>query len=116
MGAAFSVGIDIEPQALSSAGQNIALNAIESGRMALFLAPVKDQMGSDGLKTRIESFDVIVANILLNPIMELAEELVSYGKPGAVFGLSGILHDQVLCLDIPYRIHPSALSMAQPRP
>ncbi|CAA6658188.1 unnamed protein product [Spirodela intermedia] len=113
MGAAFSVGVDIEPQALSSARQNIALNAIEPGRMPLYLAPVKDQTRSDGLKTRTESFDVIIANILLNPLTELAEELVSYGKPGAVVGLSGILHDQVSQVEEKYSKYLESISVSE---
>ena len=91
MGAALSVGVDIEPQALSSARQNMAINSIEPERMPLYLAPIVDK-----LNCLSESFDIIVANILLNPLMGLAEELVSYGKSGTVVGLSGILLDQVL--------------------
>lgn len=43
-----------------------------------------------------DKYDVLIANILLNPLMDLADQIVSYAKPGAVIGLSGILSDQVL--------------------
>lgn len=43
-----------------------------------------------------DKYDVLIANILLNPLMDLADQIVSYAKPGAVFGLSGILSEQVL--------------------
>uniref|UniRef100_A0A1D1YX18 ETFB lysine methyltransferase n=1 Tax=Anthurium amnicola TaxID=1678845 RepID=A0A1D1YX18_9ARAE len=99
MGAALSVGIDIDPQALSSARQNIALNEIEHGRMILYLAPQKDSTGEQTynceIRARKQKFDIIIANILLNPLLELAESLVSYGKPGALIGVSGIISEQV---------------------
>jgi len=41
-------------------------------------------------------FDVVVANILLNPLMDLADQIISYAKPGAVVGLSGVLCEQVM--------------------
>lgn len=40
-------------------------------------------------------YDVVVANILLNPLLELADEIVSHAKPGAVVGISGIISEQV---------------------
>lgn len=42
-----------------------------------------------------EKYDIVIANILLNPLLDLAEKIMSYAKPGAVIGLSGILSEQV---------------------
>ncbi|KAF8024097.1 hypothetical protein BT93_F1333 [Corymbia citriodora subsp. variegata] len=48
-----------------------------------------------GLISEIEKYDVVVANILLNPLLELADHIVSYAKPGATVAVSGILLDQL---------------------
>ncbi|RDX99591.1 prmA, partial [Mucuna pruriens] len=42
-----------------------------------------------------EQFDVVIANILLNPLLDLADQIISCAKPGAVIGLSGFLSEQV---------------------
>lgn len=42
-----------------------------------------------------EKYDIVIANILLNPLLELADQIVSYAKPGAIVGISGILLEQV---------------------
>lgn len=43
-----------------------------------------------------EKYDVVIANILLNPLLDLADRIVSYAKPGGVVGLSGIILEQVI--------------------
>lgn len=43
-----------------------------------------------------EKYDIVVANILLNPLLDLAEDIIYYAKPGAVVALSGILSEQVI--------------------
>lgn len=43
-----------------------------------------------------DKYDIVVANILLNPLLDLADLIVSYAKPGAVVALSGIISEQVL--------------------
>jgi len=48
-----------------------------------------------GIISETGKYDVVIANILLNPLLDLADDIVSYAKPGAVIGLSGILSDQV---------------------
>jgi ribosomal protein L11 methyltransferase len=45
--------------------------------------------GSDRL------FDVVVANILRGPLLELQPRLTAYCKPGGRLALSGILAEQV---------------------
>ncbi|KAK1280401.1 hypothetical protein QJS04_geneDACA014276 [Acorus gramineus] len=118
LGAAFSVGVDIDPQAITSAHQNIVLNKIEPDKMRLYLvshqgAPISPDEGtcndkeepsscSSGLNIRRGKFDIVIANILLNPLVELAKDIVAYAKPGAIIGLSGIITDQVLQVEKHY--------------
>lgn len=109
-GAAFSVGIDIDPQAITSARQNATLNNIGPEQMQLHLVPSEtcgtwtdpcggvEEQSSSGVETisQTDKYDVLIANILLNPLLDLADQIVSYAKPGGVIGLSGILSEQVL--------------------
>ncbi|KAJ4841145.1 hypothetical protein Tsubulata_006445 [Turnera subulata] len=106
-GAALSVGFDIDPQAITSASHNASLNDIKPGRMELYhvpgkiCSPLEDEVSKEqgsyatDIISETEKYDVVVANILLNPLLELADNIVSYAKPGAVVGLSGILAEQV---------------------
>ncbi|CAN7039113.1 hypothetical protein IGI04_005631 [Brassica rapa subsp. trilocularis] len=90
-GAASSAGVDIDPLAIKSASHNAALNNIPPEKLELHLAP------SDNREMQLgkEQFDVIIANILLNPVMELADHILSFAKPGAAIGISGILSEQL---------------------
>ncbi|PON81838.1 S-adenosyl-L-methionine-dependent methyltransferase [Trema orientale] len=106
---ASSVGIDIDPQAIASARQNAALNDIGPEKLQLHLVPSKtcspvtdsceiaEEQSSNEVEviSEKEKYDVVIANILLTPLLDLAENIVSYAKPGAVIGLSGILSEQV---------------------
>ncbi|KAF7822688.1 Ribosomal protein L11 methyltransferase [Senna tora] len=89
-GAAFAVGIDIDPQAIESASQNATLNNIGPEKLQLHLVSSKPSLDEEEQK-----YDVVIANILLNPLLDLADQIVSSAKPGAVIGLSGILCEQV---------------------
>ncbi|KAM0952185.1 putative S-adenosyl-L-methionine-dependent methyltransferase [Dioscorea sansibarensis] len=108
MGVALSVGIDIDPQAVTSSLQNMALNEIGSNRMSVHLVPNNvDSRPADETNSKDQApyslelgnekgkFDIIIANILLNPLLELADHIVAFGKSGAIIGLSGILSEQV---------------------
>ncbi|GER53844.1 ribosomal protein L11 methyltransferase-related [Striga asiatica] len=106
-GAEFSVGFDIEPQAITSARHNAALNNIEQHKLLLSLVPTKNGPNFESecpveqnpynpkIIAEKETYDVVIANILLHPLLDLAERIVLYGKPGATIGVSGIISDQV---------------------
>ncbi|CAD6333340.1 unnamed protein product [Miscanthus lutarioriparius] len=47
------------------------------------------------LKFSRGTYDVVAANILLNPLLELVEDIVGYAKPGGIIAVSGILEEQV---------------------
>ncbi|KAI7729964.1 hypothetical protein M8C21_008128 [Ambrosia artemisiifolia] len=111
-GAASAVGFDIDPQAITAARHNATLNNIGPDRLELQVVPSNisptstDEwqwaMKGDGVTehdvkivTEKEKYDVVVANILLNPLLDLADHIVSYAKSGGVVGLSGIILEQV---------------------
>lgn len=92
IGAAPVVGIDIDPQAVESARHNS-----ERNRAGVVY----------GLPENCPShaFDVVVANILSNPLKLMASMLASKVKPGGRLALSGILArqaDEVAAVYAPY--------------
>ncbi len=81
LGAAPVKGTDIDPQAVESAQSNAQANSVS----ALFCLPA-------GLKS--EQFDIVVANILANPLKMLAPALLARVASGGNLVLSGILAHQ----------------------
>jgi len=75
------IGIDIDPQAVESARQNSERNRAE----VMYGLP---DACPDG------EFDIVVANILSNPLKLMASMLASKVKPGGRIALSGVLARQ----------------------
>ena len=86
LGAREAYGIDHDPQALLATRENATYNGVSDSRLSV-LAP-------DELKEPFEC-DVVLANILANPLIELADKLVAMLRPGGKLVLSGLLADQV---------------------
>ncbi|WP_037586812.1 50S ribosomal protein L11 methyltransferase [Stenoxybacter acetivorans] len=82
LGAGQAVGVDIDPQALRASTDNAERNQVS----AQFYLP-------DDLPE--EQFDLVIANILANPLRLLGEMLASRCQVGGQIVLSGILDDQV---------------------
>ncbi|EPS69084.1 hypothetical protein M569_05682, partial [Genlisea aurea] len=100
LGAAVSVGFDIEPQAITSLQSNAVLNGVGPDKLSWSLVAPSSRFETTGmyrpeLVAENEKYDLVIANILLNPLLDLGERLVSYAKPGAAVCLSGIIFDQV---------------------
>ncbi|AGC50567.1 50S ribosomal protein L11 methyltransferase [Lawsonia intracellularis] len=79
------IGADIDPIAISNASENIALNKVES-QMVITEAGVEAGLG--------ESFNLIVANILAEPLKCLALDLIELLAPSGNLILSGLLDYQ----------------------
>lgn len=84
LGAARAIGIDIDPQALEASAENARRNGVDD-RLTLFLA--KDAPAACAA-------DVVVANILAGPLVELAPQICAHLRPGGALALSGILDTQ----------------------
>jgi ribosomal protein L11 methyltransferase len=84
LGAAQAFGVDIDAQALTASAENARKNGVEAG---LTLGYPKDLPA--------EPADVLVANILAGPLIELAGDITGRLKPGGRLALSGILATQV---------------------
>jgi ribosomal protein L11 methyltransferase len=81
LGAGDTVGVDIDPAALTAAQDNATRNGVR-----LRIAHSSNDL--------TERFDRVVANILTNPLMLLAPLLVARLKPGGRIALSGVLESQ----------------------
>jgi ribosomal protein L11 methyltransferase len=78
LGAGAVVGVDIDPQAITASNDNAALNAVN----ARFCLP-------DALAEA--QYDMVVANILTNPLKAMAPMLAGRVRRGGRLVLSGIL-------------------------
>ncbi|HEB99044.1 MAG TPA: 50S ribosomal protein L11 methyltransferase, partial [Thiotrichales bacterium] len=76
--------VDIDPQALQSTRDNATRNGVEGG----LSVGLPDALPADAV------FDLLLANILANPLIELAPALAGRVKPGGDILLSGILAQQ----------------------
>ncbi|MDQ5944702.1 MAG: ribosomal protein methyltransferase [Pseudomonadota bacterium] len=74
-------GVDIDPQAVVAAEANAERNDV-STRFAVSDQPISGQ------------FDIVVANILANPLKALAPAICGHVCPGGQLALSGILEEQ----------------------
>lgn len=81
LGAREAVGVDIDPQAVKTSGDNARANGVN----AVFYGADQSSLGQA---------DVIVANILANPLILLAPLLAAHANLGAQLALSGILKSQ----------------------
>jgi ribosomal protein L11 methyltransferase len=89
MPAAEIVATDMDPTSVEVARQNIAANTAP-GRVATYVAA---GLGHPRLRRR-RPFDLVVANILADPLMRLARDIRRAVAPGGKLVLSGILIPQ----------------------
>jgi ribosomal protein L11 methyltransferase len=82
LGAAHAVCIDIDPQAVEAARRNAELNGL--AERLTHRAGVLSAAGE-------EQFDLVLANIYGDLLLDLAEGLVERTRPGSLLLLSGIL-------------------------
>ncbi len=81
LGASPVTGVDIDPQAVDAAKANAERNGV-SAHFADSREPIDGQ------------FDILIANILANPLKALAPALAAHVRPGGWLALSGILVEQ----------------------
>ena len=84
LGAGRVVGVDVDPQAVDAARANAVANRVSAG----FALPDGLDAGAAG------RFDVVLANILANPLRLLAPALAARVRGGGCIVLSGVLADQ----------------------
>ena len=88
------IATDIDPVAIDVARENAAINGVKLGHGAgELLLTVADGMDSPMLAARAP-FDLMVANILAGPLIDLAAEFAKALTPGGTIVLAGLLDTQ----------------------
>ncbi len=82
LGAGRATGIDLDPQAIQAGSDNACANGVDNIDFGL---PVAADLGM---------YDLVIANILTNPLRVLAPLLARATRPGGTIVLSGILDNQ----------------------
>lgn len=80
LGAERAVCVDIDPQALTATRNNAEANGVEARIVTLLPA-----------EFRPAEYDVVLANILANPLMQLAPLLSQCAKPQSALVMAGLL-------------------------
>ncbi len=99
LGAGHAVGIDIDPQAVAASRDNALRNQLDQMK-AEFHTPDFTPQATMGAAAWA---DVVIANILANPLIVLAPLLMSMSRKGGYIVLSGILKDQAEEVACTYR-------------
>ncbi|MBS4051341.1 MAG: 50S ribosomal protein L11 methyltransferase, partial [Methylomonas sp.] len=101
LGAEHAHGVDIDPQALTATQYNAEKNRV-SARISYCLP---EQFAVAGA-------EIVVANILAKPLIELSAVIAALVKPGGRLILSGILNEQAQAVAEAYRAQ--GLTVAEP--
>jgi ribosomal protein L11 methyltransferase len=83
LGARSAHGVDIDPQALIASVDNAERNSVAT---QLTLAPAATAWG--------DGYDIVLANILAEPLIELASRIAEATRPGGAVVLAGLLTEQ----------------------
>lgn len=86
LGANKAIGIDIDPQALLATHDNVKRNGLDVERFPVYLPQQKQASNA--------SADLVLANILAGPLVELSQTLLAPLKIKGKICLSGILAEQ----------------------
>jgi ribosomal protein L11 methyltransferase len=88
------IATDIDSQAINVARENAAINGLKLGHGdGELLLAVADGMASPMLSAR-SPLDLIIANILAGPLIELAPDFAKAAAPGGTVVLAGLLDTQ----------------------
>ena len=95
LGAAHALATDTDPQALAVSHENAERNQVTE-RLALYLPDAVPAQASA---------DVVLANILAGPLVQLAPRLTALVRPGGRLILSGLLANQAAEVEAAYAAH-----------
>lgn len=91
LGARHATAVDIDPQALLATRDNALRNGVSAS------------LDTQGIEAALIAADCVLANILAQPLIDLAPQLTAVCKPGGHFILSGILRNQCEAVTAAYR-------------
>ena len=92
-GAAYSVGTDLDPCAIEATYENMEVNGIPKDRYEVMIGNIIDDKNIQD-KVGYACYDIVVANILADVLVELTPVVVNQMKPGGIYITSGIIDDK----------------------
>ncbi|PIE43841.1 MAG: 50S ribosomal protein L11 methyltransferase [Gammaproteobacteria bacterium] len=99
LGADSAIGVDIDPQALIASQDNSKRNGIPEHKLAVF---TPKQLQNTKEYTLAQA-DILLANILAQPLIDLAADIARLVKPGGRIALSGIIATQAESVATAYK-------------
>ncbi|MGJ3648678.1 50S ribosomal protein L11 methyltransferase [Sphingomonas sp. GlSt437] len=100
---AYATATDIDPVSIEVTAENAAINGVPLGqRMGRVALAVADGT-QDALVQRRAPYDLVIANILAGPLVELAPNIAAIAAPGAQIVLAGLLTTQASAVARAYR-------------
>lgn len=103
LGASRVNGVDIDPQALLATRENTERNGLDATRFPVFFPE----------KCPDTEVDIVIANILAGPLVELAETLCNLLKTGGRLCLSGVLASQRSAIEQAYQNRVEIIAVEQ---
>jgi ribosomal protein L11 methyltransferase len=101
--AARAAASDIDPVAIEVAEENAAVNGVRLGR-ARGRVELVAAAGLDHVRLKARApFDLVIANILAGPLIELAPSVAAALAPGGLLLLAGLLDNQADAVAAAYR-------------
>mgnify|MGYP001096108072 CR=1 FL=1 len=92
-GAGHSVGTDLDPCAIDATRENMAVNAIPESRYEVMIGNIiNDRKVQE--RAGYEKYDIVVANILADVLVELTPVITGQMKKGGIYITSGIIDDK----------------------
>ena len=83
-GAAYSVGTDLDPCAIEATYENMEVNGIPKERYEVMIGNIIDDRQIQD-KVGYACYDIVVANILADVLVELTPVIVNQLKPGGIY-------------------------------
>ncbi len=96
-GAGKAVGTDLDPCAVEAVRQNMEANGIRQEDFTMMTGNIITEKEVQD-KVGYLCYDIVVANILANVLVELTPVIVAQLKPGGVYITSGIIEDKEECV------------------
>ena len=103
LGAKNAIAVDNDPQAVISTISNIEINHVQDKACVLHT----DDEG------KLDQVDLLIANILANPLVGLCEHFSGLVKTGGSIALSGIMENQLPMILETYGVYFEGLQVAQ---
>jgi len=93
LGAAYALGTDLDPCAITATKENTEVNGISKDQFEVMIGNIIDDKEVQD-KVGYEKYDIVAANILADVLVPLTPVIVNHLKTGGIYITSGIIDDK----------------------